>query len=227
MKTDTSPSDLPSRFDFQIIKELFYVRKPELFVLILTAISCLVFRVDSGLLIGLTVSVLMLVYPMARPVVIVSQKKPSEKYNRIPVLEDFAITVTPKATVFFPAAEYVKSIFNDSLFSQTVKAYTNRQILVPQNKGILKRKISTKVELIDALPPIIFDGIHLTGSDYSTLRALRSVVVNCKAVGRDVTFVNTSNDILTIIDPSGSVKPKKKQIKTLKRLRSFLSKNKD
>ena len=214
-------------FDVKIIKELYYVRKPELFVLILTTTSCLIFRVDTGLLIGLTVSILMLVYPMARPVVIVTQRKPDESYSKIPVLSDFAITVTPKGAIFFPAAEYIKNIFNDSLFSQTVKAYTNRQVILPQPGGILKRRISTKVELIDAFPPIIFDGIHLTGSDYSTLRALRSVVVNCKAMGRDVTFINTSDDILRIIDPAtfNQRKPKEPR-KSLKRLRCLVKEEK-
>ncbi|XP_055339708.1 sodium-independent sulfate anion transporter-like [Paramacrobiotus metropolitanus] len=183
-------------FDFQIFRELWFIRKSELFVLILTMAMCLFLRVEYGLLIGLTVSILMLVYPMARPVVIVRRRRKS-LLNRSPNmrLDECRINVIPQGAIFFPAAEYVKEVFNDPLFSVPVKALTT-----PRESNA-NGELRGGMALRDALPPIIFDGIHLTSSDYSTLRALRSVFVNCKANHRDIVFVNTSDEILDIIMP--------------------------
>ncbi|OQV16491.1 Sodium-independent sulfate anion transporter [Hypsibius exemplaris] len=187
-------------FDFQIFKELWIIRKSELFVLILTMATCLFLRVEFGLIIGLTVSILMLVYPMARPVVVVQKKLTARKHPA--QLDDYRISVKPQGSVFFPAAEYLKEIFNDPIFKTPVTAFSvPRESFAVSNGAAAPPGDRNRMELREALPPIIFDGIHLTSSDYSALRALRSVFVNCKSLHRDIVFVNTSDEILDIIMP--------------------------
>ena len=184
-------------FDFQIFRELWHIRKSELFVLVFTMIACLLLRAEYGLLLGLTLSILMLVYPMARPIVLVSRKAREGITDKH--LESYQIKVTPQSSVVFPAAEFMKEIFADNLFSETVKAECPPRLSVVARDGGPRRLGQT--EMRETLPPIVFDGIHLTTSDYSTLRALHSVYMNCNAVHRDIRFVNTSSDILNIIIP--------------------------
>ena len=191
-------------FDFQIFRELWVIRKSEFFVLVLTMSMCLLLRVEYGLLIGLAVSLLMIIYPMARPVVVVRQRR-RETIPSMPRLAEYTIHVTPQSSLYFPGSENLKDLFNDQLFTLPVNAYSSpRDSMVGNGAAALSGREIAKhgnEEMREALPPIVFDGIHLTSSDYSTLRALRSVFVNCKVAHRDIVFINTSDEILDIIMP--------------------------
>lgn len=136
-------------FDFQIFRELWHIRKSELFVLVFTMVSCLLLRAEYGLLMGLTLSILMLVYPMARPIVLVSRKVREGITDKN--LESYQITVTPQSSVVFPAAEFMKEIFSDNLFNETVTAqFPPRMSTVARDAG--PRRLG-QTEMREALRP--------------------------------------------------------------------------
>lgn len=50
----------------------------------------------------------------------------------------------------------------------------------------------------EKLPPIVFNGIHLLTTDYSTVRTLRNIVASCRRAKRDIVFINTSNEFMRL-----------------------------
>lgn len=55
--------------DYKIIRDLFKVKKVDLIPLVLTFLACLGLGLEYGIMLGVGVSLLMLLYPMARPTV--------------------------------------------------------------------------------------------------------------------------------------------------------------
>lgn len=81
--------------DYQIVKKLWFANKLDLIPLFVTFIGSLTIGIEYGILIGIGVSLLMLLYPIARPKV---------KYT----LVSGALIVTPSQGVNFPAAEHIE-----------------------------------------------------------------------------------------------------------------------
>ncbi|RUS89204.1 hypothetical protein EGW08_003014 [Elysia chlorotica] len=81
--------------DYEIVKKLWHANKLDLIPLFVTFIGSLTIGIEYGILIGIGVSLLMLLYPIARPKV---------KYTAT----SGALIVTPAQGVNFPAAEHIE-----------------------------------------------------------------------------------------------------------------------
>ena len=57
------------------------------------------------------------------------------------------------------------------------------------------------LEIAEIKEEIVFNGIHLTDSDYTTLRSLRSVVMSCVKANKTIRFINTEPSVLKIVLP--------------------------
>ncbi|KAK3696281.1 hypothetical protein RRG08_027719 [Elysia crispata] len=81
--------------DYEIVRKLWHANKLDLIPLFVTFIGSLTIGIEYGILVGIGVSLLMLLYPIARPKV---------KYT----LTSGALVVTPAQGVNFPAAEHIE-----------------------------------------------------------------------------------------------------------------------
>ncbi|GFR74065.1 sodium-independent sulfate anion transporter [Elysia marginata] len=81
--------------DYEIVRKLWHANKLDLIPLFVTFIGSLTIGIEYGILIGIGVSLLMLLYPIARPKV---------KYTNV----SGALVVTPAQGVNFPAAEHIE-----------------------------------------------------------------------------------------------------------------------
>lgn len=212
--------------DFRIFLDLWRVNRVELIPLCATLLLCLFMGVQFGLPLGIGISLLMLVYPLARPVVSVeyrrtykreedslanSKTKPryKERYPDISVLFElfilvcrFNVTITPQSALYFPSAEFFKDIFakdllNPGAFRYGVSAAPDflYESIAHDDIPVEDRRAANE----ERLPPIVFNGAHLTNSDYSTVRTMRNIVASCRAARRDIVFTNTSHDFMRLV----------------------------
>ncbi|OQV12722.1 Sodium-independent sulfate anion transporter [Hypsibius exemplaris] len=177
--------------DFQIFKELWHFNRKELLPLVTTIVVSFTVSVDHGVLAGVGMSVLLLLYPIARPSIVAHFKGDSAVVQTVQV-QAFAsgqrtlrITVKPQGALFFPSAEYLKDFFQDS---------------------IIQREKPPKSAAFDE-EEIVFDGAYLAESDYTTLKALKSIVRMCQRADRVIRFENnTSPEVLAMILPKAAAK---------------------
>ncbi|OQV21118.1 Sodium-independent sulfate anion transporter [Hypsibius exemplaris] len=188
--------------DVKIFRDLWRVNRVELIPLLSTLILCLLLGVEYGLPLGIGISLLMLVYPLARPLVTVEYRRaykremgsgPSSGPKAKP---KFNVTVTPHSALYFPSAEFFKDIFakdllNPGAFRYGVSAAPDFMVdsLLDDIDLVEERKNAPPDE---KFPPIVFNGVHLTNADYSTVRTMRNIVASCHAARRDIVFTNTA-----------------------------------
>ncbi|OQV19905.1 Sodium-independent sulfate anion transporter [Hypsibius exemplaris] len=183
-------------FEFKIFKDLWLINKKELVPILVTIIVAFTVSVDMGILSGIGVSMLLLLYPIARPTIIAHFKQSLYSLRpRHPTTgkRTIHVDVTPQGAVFFPAAEYLRDFFQDNILA---KSY-NEAALLSERPGA--SPVMLQISEIDE--QIVFNGIHLTDSDYTTLRSLRSVVMSCLKANRKIRFVNTEPSVLKIVLP--------------------------
>ncbi|KAJ9585618.1 hypothetical protein L9F63_002588, partial [Diploptera punctata] len=88
--------------DWEIFKPVWKTSKRDLFIVVLTFVSCLTVGVETGLLIGIAANLTFLIYMWARPSVHMSTNKISTG--------DQYIMVTPDIGLMYPAADYFSNI---------------------------------------------------------------------------------------------------------------------
>ena len=178
-------------FDFKIFKELWQVSRKELLPVIATIIISFTVGVDSGILAGVGVSILLLLYAFARPLIVAQFRREStivQTSHIDPTTQKriLRITVTPKCALFFPAAENLKEFFQDSIIEWETEETAG--------KG------GTDVIKYDE-QEIIFHGEYLSDSDFTTLKALEKIVLMCIRANKKIQFHNTPHAILHHILP--------------------------
>ncbi|XP_070180155.1 sodium-independent sulfate anion transporter-like [Littorina saxatilis] len=96
--------------DYKILPVLWRTNKWDLFVHIVTFVCSLCVGIEYGILIGIGISVLLLLYPMARP-----KLKVSHQGN--------VVIIQPDQGLFFPAIEYIEGkVVNIALADEKPKA---------------------------------------------------------------------------------------------------------
>ncbi|KAJ8959234.1 hypothetical protein NQ318_022497 [Aromia moschata] len=101
-----------------MIKKIWSVKRLDLIPFTVTFLSCLLLGLELGILTGILVEALKLLYIMARPKVLVEKKTiQSDKYY---------IKITPTSSVLFPAAEHVR----EKILSQIHELGESCQIVV-------------------------------------------------------------------------------------------------
>lgn len=107
--------------DFRIFRDLWHVNRLELIPLCSTLILCLLLGVQYGLPLGIGVSILMLVYPLARPLITVeyrrTYRREKDPQNQHKTKPKFNVSVTPHSALYFPSAEFFKDIFAKDLLN--------------------------------------------------------------------------------------------------------------
>ncbi|CAB3363911.1 Hypothetical predicted protein [Cloeon dipterum] len=88
--------------EFQVIKPMWRTKKSDLVPALLTFFSCLLIRLELGILIGIMVNVCFLLYASARPKVTV------ERLMATSGLE--YLLMTPDRSLAFPSVEYVRAL---------------------------------------------------------------------------------------------------------------------
>lgn len=83
--------------DFTVLNKMWKIRKGDIFPYIVTFLSCIIFGIEYGVLIGIFVSVGLILFPIARPTVAVYQSGQE-------------IIVTPYGNIHFPAIGYVRKL---------------------------------------------------------------------------------------------------------------------
>ncbi|GAU94763.1 hypothetical protein RvY_06482 [Ramazzottius varieornatus] len=178
-------------FEFKIFTDLWRVNKMELLPLLVTIVVSFVTSVDYGILVGVGVSFLVLLYPIARPRIIAechqtTYESPIHVDSTITARKrTTTITVTPQGAIYFPSAEFLKDFFQNTILEQRIAAANDEH----------------KDKALDHEEEVIFDGLHLTASDYTSLHALRAIVRSCLKADRPIRFVNTPREILMVVLP--------------------------
>ncbi|CAH0564609.1 unnamed protein product [Brassicogethes aeneus] len=88
--------------ELHVIKPMWRTKKSDVIPAVVTFVTCLFLRLEIGIVIGISINVLFLLYASARPTVSV------EKYTT-PSGHDY-LMVTPDRSLAFPSVEYVRSL---------------------------------------------------------------------------------------------------------------------
>ena len=155
--------------------------------------------VDIGILAGIGVSMLLLLWPIARPSIIANFKEftySSLQQNPVQGRRVVRTEVTPQGAIYFPAAEYLRDFFQEEIIDPQ-----HNEMSVTLTKSIGARNDKLTLDITEINEEIEFNGIHLTESDYTTLRALRASVMNCAKAHKKISFINTDPRVLQIILP--------------------------
>ncbi|GAU96474.1 hypothetical protein RvY_07913-1 [Ramazzottius varieornatus] len=183
-------------FEFKIFRDLWLINKKELLSIGVTIIVSFTTSVDIGILSGIGVSMLLLLWPIARPSIIANFKEStysSHPQNPVRGKRVIHTDVTPQGAIYFPAAEYLRDFFRDEIIDRD---YNEMSVTIskPGND-------ETALDIAEINEEIVFNGLHLTQSDYTTLRALRATVMNCAKANKKITFINTDPRVLRIVLP--------------------------
>ncbi|CAH0563574.1 unnamed protein product [Brassicogethes aeneus] len=101
-----------------ITKMIWKINKIDLIPFLLTLISCLLLGIETGILIGVTVDIVMLLYSIARPKVL---------FEKIQISQDKVyLKVTPTSSIFFPSAQYLR----ENILKTNIEEGTNTNIIV-------------------------------------------------------------------------------------------------
>ncbi|OQV20249.1 Sodium-independent sulfate anion transporter [Hypsibius exemplaris] len=192
-------------FEFKIFRDLWLLNRKELLPLTVTIAVSLFFGVDYGLLAGISLSLILLLYPLARPPIDVdvedtlltahSQLDGAAGSTEKRVIQ---ISVTPQGALYFPSAEYVKEFFDDDVL-HLLPAIESPNLRTDSASVDLQGE--ARIGLLAVEEIVVFNGLHLINSDYTTLRGLRSIVMSCKKAGKTLQFINTPKQVLRIVLP--------------------------
>ncbi|XP_067928347.1 sodium-independent sulfate anion transporter-like [Watersipora subatra] len=103
-------------FEYELIPRLFKVKKLDLLPLTLTFFLCIFINIEVGILSGVGLTLLILIYPMSRPELTIKYEKSVdvETGNRAPNVGDTisatreAVIIEPNQGLKFPGIEYIK-----------------------------------------------------------------------------------------------------------------------
>lgn len=197
-------------FEFKIFKDLWLLNKKELLPLTATITVSLFYGVDSGILVGIVTALILLLYPLARPAIDVESVRtvctlaPQNSALGRRICE---VRVTPQGSLYFPSVEYIKEFFdNDVIHSDEFTAWRANKFNFEHEKKDVAEAINPllvpdEIRFIEAEDIVVFNGVHLVSSDYTTLRGLRSIVMKCKKASKTLRFINTPQSVLKIILP--------------------------
>lgn len=90
--------------EFKVMVLLWRARKSELLLFVVTMVASLFLGVEYGILIGIAVNLVFILYASARPPVELEKKAVDERGYELREV----MVVTPKQRLHFPAAEYVR-----------------------------------------------------------------------------------------------------------------------
>uniref|UniRef100_A0A336MDT4 CSON010425 protein n=1 Tax=Culicoides sonorensis TaxID=179676 RepID=A0A336MDT4_CULSO len=98
--------------DFEIIMPVYRSKRKDLIPMSITFISCLLLRIDLGILIGIVVNMCFILYNAARPQLYMEEKITlgGKKY----------LLIIPDRCIIFPSADYVRTLINkQSMYTKT------------------------------------------------------------------------------------------------------------
>lgn len=88
--------------EFHVVKPMWRTKKIDLVPAAATFLGCLLWRLEVGILIGVSINVLFLLYSSARPTVQVDKFKSEWGYEYV--------VITPDRSLAFPSVEYLRSV---------------------------------------------------------------------------------------------------------------------
>ena len=166
--------------DFKEVVFLWKSDRLDCFMLLLTFFATLFIGIEQGILLGVFVSLLMVLYKTTRPHITILGKIPeTPHYKNIEIVEDLIIRkdiliIRPDAPLFFANIGYFKERMEQE---------------VAQKEAALKL--------------IIFNADCLPHLDSSATHVLRELIAQYKAAGIMVYFTGISEEVYTILKKSG------------------------
>ncbi|XP_044252720.1 sodium-independent sulfate anion transporter-like [Tribolium madens] len=127
-------------FDFDAFVVLWKSKKLDLVPFLTTLLCCLFISLEYGILIGIGVNLLFVLYGSARPKLIITEEKNTRG-------EIFVIT--PKDTLYFPAAEYLRDMIlacegENATMVVNGKEIRNIDVTVAKSLAVLVRELVEK-----------------------------------------------------------------------------------
>ncbi|XP_049820326.1 sodium-independent sulfate anion transporter-like isoform X2 [Aethina tumida] len=99
-------------------KLIWRINKIDLVPFLLTILSCLILGIEIGILIGICVDIIMVLYSVARPKVI---------FEKLPISsEKEYLKITPTSSIFFPSAQYIR----ENIIKNNVEIGSNINMVV-------------------------------------------------------------------------------------------------
>ncbi|XP_018570602.1 sodium-independent sulfate anion transporter [Anoplophora glabripennis] len=120
--------------EYEVVKPMWRTSKKDLVAAFATFVACLVIGVEYGILLGVGINIMFLLYPSARPTVYVDQLKTSNGVNYI--------LITPGNSLYFPAVDFIKnSVAKEGLSSKNLPVVIDCRFVLGADftaaKGIL------------------------------------------------------------------------------------------
>ena len=113
---------------------------------------------------GISASFLLLLWPIARPTILAYFT--DSLYTLRPNISSagkrqLQVDVTPQGALFFPGAEFLRDFFQDEVINPDNSAV---EVYI---KGHAPEGSPVKVQITEITEEVVFNGTHLTDSDYS------------------------------------------------------------
>ncbi|KAJ8915023.1 hypothetical protein NQ315_015998 [Exocentrus adspersus] len=120
--------------EYEVVKPMWRTSKKDLISTFATFVACLVIGVEYGILLGVGINIMFLLYPSARPTVYVDQLKTANGVEYI--------MITPGNSLYFPAIDFIKtSIAKAGLCSKNLPVVVDCRYILGADftaaKGIL------------------------------------------------------------------------------------------
>lgn len=145
--------------EYEMVVHLWRTKKLELFVMMVTFFSCLGLGAEYGILVGIILSLIMLLYKAARPRI---------RIERSTAHQVEFIRIQPDQNLFFPAIEYLRFRMNKaSNFGNTM--------------------------------PIVFDGSHISATDYTIAQGIKQILDDFKSRNQKIIFTNFKQEVIDLL----------------------------
>lgn len=87
--------------EYEVVKPMWKSNKKDLIPTFVTFILCLIIGVELGIVIGVSINILFLLYPSARPTIFIDKLKNNKNVEYV--------LVTPSNNLYFPAIDFIKA----------------------------------------------------------------------------------------------------------------------
>lgn len=161
--------------DFTMLKKLWRIKKIDLIPWFVTFILSFVLGIEYGIMIGVGVSLLMLLYPWARPKVDVKkeQYRPTVTGASVNAAVKEVLVIEFDSGLRFPGVEHLRQ--------EVVDEATNQgELEVPR--------------------PVILDMIHVASLDFSTVHAIEELLEELTVNGGALVLSNVKTSVYTILE---------------------------
>ncbi|XP_014671722.1 PREDICTED: sodium-independent sulfate anion transporter-like [Priapulus caudatus] len=174
-----------SMFEYEIVAKIWRTKKLDLVPLFVTFLACLGLGIEYGIMAGVGVSLIFLLYNMARPGLRVTDAGGSiAEHGEAPPPPDSTsdaanhnvavdekreggvLVMRPEQSFYFPATQNIA----DAVIKQS------RQNDIPN--------------------PVIFDCSHISGMDFTSVQALERITEDFKSISQPIVFINLSQELL-------------------------------